>query len=67
MSEDLARDAGLSEELHDALTSHTGGGGVGRSYDSGFGLRALGEAMAKIGVAGPIRKLAPWQTDAAQS
>lgn len=34
----MARDAGLSEEMHDALTGHTGGG-VGRSYGGGFGLR----------------------------
>lgn len=43
----MARDAGLSEELHDALTGHAGGG-VGRSYGKGFGLKALAEATARI-------------------
>lgn len=43
----LARDAGISEELHDALTGHSGGG-VGRSYGSGFGLKALAEALNSI-------------------
>ena len=45
----MARDAGLPEEMHDALTGHAGGG-VGRSYGGGFGLKALAEAMAKIPV-----------------
>jgi integrase len=59
----MARDAGLSEELHDALTGHAGGGGVGRSYGAGFGLKALGEAMAKIGALAPVEKLALWQAN----
>ncbi|EIM25235.1 hypothetical protein MicloDRAFT_00059570 [Microvirga lotononidis] len=45
----MARDAGLSEEMHDALTGHTGGG-VGRSYGGGFRLRALAEAVEKLQV-----------------
>jgi hypothetical protein len=57
----MARDAGLSEELHDALTGHAGGGGVGRSYGSGFGLRALGEAMARIEVPSPVKALPEWE------
>jgi len=40
----MARDAGIGEELHDALTGHSGGG-VGRSYGGGFGLKALAEAL----------------------
>jgi len=51
----MARDAGLSEEMHDALTGHAGGG-VGRSYgvgkDGRFSLRSLVEAMDRI--AAPI-------------
>ncbi len=43
----MCRDADLGEELHDALTGHSGGG-VGRSYGGGFGLRRLEEAMARI-------------------
>jgi integrase len=43
----MARDAGLPEEMHDALTGHAGGG-VGRSYGGGFGLKALAEAMQRI-------------------
>lgn len=43
----MARDAGVSEEMHDALTGHSGGG-VGRSYGGGFGLKALAEAIAKL-------------------
>ena len=45
----MCRDAGIGEELHDALTGHSGGG-VGRSYGGGFGLKALAEAIAKIPV-----------------
>ena len=44
----LARDAGLSEEMHDALTGHAGSGSVGRSYGAGFGLNALADAMGRI-------------------
>lgn len=43
----MARDAGLAEEMHDALTGHSGGG-VGRSYGGGFGLSALAVAVAQL-------------------
>jgi integrase len=43
----VCRDAGIGEELHDALTGHSGGG-VGRSYGGGFGLKALAEAIGRI-------------------
>lgn len=43
----MARDAGLAEEMHDALTGHAGGG-VGRSYGGGFGLAALAAAIAQL-------------------
>jgi hypothetical protein len=45
----MCRDAGIGEELHDALTEHSGGG-VGRSYGGGFGLKVLAEAMEKMPV-----------------
>jgi integrase len=41
----MARDAGLREEIHDAITGHAGGGGVGKSYGRGVSLRPLIEAM----------------------
>ena len=49
---DALRRAGVSEDLNDALTGHSGGG-VGRSYgakdmERRFGLRALSEAVAKV-------------------
>ncbi len=43
----MQRGAGIGEELHDALTGHSGGG-VGRSYGGGFGLKALAEAIGRI-------------------
>lgn len=48
---DACRRAGLGEEVHDALTGHSGGG-VGRSYGSGVPLRVLAEALAKVGYPG---------------
>ena len=52
----MARDAGIGEELHDALTGHSGGG-VGRSYGGGFGLKALAEALGSIEVPEAVRAL----------
>jgi integrase len=52
----MARDAGISEELHDALTGHSGGG-VGRSYGGGFGLKALAEAVGCMEVPEAVRGL----------
>ena len=43
----MARDAGLGEELHDALTGHAGGG-VGRGYGRGFGIKSLAEAIRRV-------------------
>lgn len=45
----MLRDAGIGEELHDALTGHSGGG-VDRGYGGGFGLKALAEAIGRIEV-----------------
>ena len=53
----MCRDAGIGEELHDALTGHSGGG-VGRSYGGGFGLKALAEAMRRIEVPEAVRDVA---------
>lgn len=44
----MARDAGVPEEFHDAITGHAGNGSVGKSYGKGVSLRPLLEAMAKI-------------------
>ena len=44
----MTRDAGLSEELHDALTGHAGSGSVGRSYGRGYSLGPLFAAMDKV-------------------
>lgn len=43
----MSRDAGISEEMHDALTGHSGGG-VGRSYGKGFSLKPLASAMDQV-------------------
>lgn len=56
----MARDAKLSEEMHDALTGHAGNGGVGRSYGAGFGLRALAEAIEQIAEPSVIATLPEW-------
>ena len=47
---DACRDAGLREEVHDALTGHAGNGGIGRSYGQGFGLEALAVEVERIAV-----------------
>lgn len=44
---DRCREADLGEELHDALTGHSGGR-VGRDYGAGFSVRRLAEGMARI-------------------
>ncbi|TDG10433.1 site-specific integrase [Paraburkholderia guartelaensis] len=49
---DLARDAGITEEVSDAITGHAGGS-VGRSYGSiTYPLAPLVSAMARISVPG---------------
>lgn len=46
---DACRNAGLSEETHDALTGHAGDNrNVGRSYGTGYSLEALAAAVRKI-------------------
>lgn len=44
---DRCRAAGLSEELHDALTRHSGGS-VGRRYGLGPSLSVLAEALSRV-------------------
>ena len=43
----MTRDAGLLEEQHDALTGHSGGSSIGRSYGRGFSLVPLLKAVDK--------------------
>lgn len=43
----MTRDANIAEEMHDALTGHSGGG-VGRSYGKGFSLKPLGAAIDSV-------------------
>ena len=45
--ERVARDALMPEDMRDAVTGHTGGG-TGRDYGNGFGLKALAEAVSKL-------------------
>lgn len=52
---ELARAAKLAEDVHDALTGHTGGG-VGRQY-GGFGLKVLSEELARIEAPDLVRGL----------
>ncbi|WP_420135056.1 DUF6538 domain-containing protein [Rhodopseudomonas sp.] len=57
----MTRDAGISEEMHDALTGHSGGG-VGRSYGKGFSLKPLAAAMDDVqspGVLQHVRWMVP--------
>jgi len=52
------RHAGLTEEVHDALTGHSGGG-VGRRY-GGQSLQALSQAIARIEYPGvPVPRIEP--------
>ncbi len=52
----MARDASIGEELHDALTGHSGGG-EGRNYGRGIGVKALAQAMEKIEAPPAVRDL----------
>ena len=52
-----ARDAGIPEEMHDALTGHAGGGGVGKSYGRGVSLKPLIDAMDRIPAPATISRL----------
>ena len=56
----MARDSGVLEETHDALTGHVGGGGVGRGYGGGFGLKALSDAMGSITAPQAVKTLPKW-------
>jgi integrase len=52
----MTRDAGINEELHDALTGHSSGG-VGRSYGKGFSLKPLAAALDKTASAFDLSKI----------
>jgi integrase len=45
---DACREAGISEEVHDALTGHSGGRSVGRAYGLGVPVRRLAEDLRKV-------------------
>lgn len=56
---DACREAGISEEIHDAITGHAGGG-EGRSYGGeGFPLGPLAEAIKRISYPG-VKLPAKW-------
>lgn len=45
---DMCRDAGLSEDVHDALTGHAAGKSVGRSYGAGHSVARLYAGISKV-------------------
>jgi integrase len=47
---DMCRDAGISEDVHDALTGHAGGKTVGRGYGSGHSVARLHAEISKVKV-----------------
>lgn len=57
---DACREAGLTEEQHDALTGHTGGG-VGRAYGGdGFPIGVLADSIGRVAYPG-INELPQWE------
>lgn len=54
---DLARDAGIPEDMHDAITGHSGGG-VGRSYGRGASLKTKKAAIDHITIPKGLEGLA---------
>lgn len=47
---DMCRDAGLSEDVHDALTGHAAGKSVGRGYGAGHSVARLFAGISKVKV-----------------
>ena len=45
---DMCRDAGLSEDVHDALTGHAAGKSVGRAYGAGHSVARLFAEISKV-------------------
>ncbi|AWM88274.1 site-specific integrase [Microvirga sp. 17 mud 1-3] len=45
---DMCRDAGLSEDVHDALTGHGAGSSVGRRYGAGHSVARLATELNKV-------------------
>ena len=59
----LAKDFGVAEDLHDALTGHVAGG-VGRSYGGGFGLRTLAAGLERIETPQSLNGVKRWAATA---
>lgn len=61
---DMCRDAGLSEDVHDALTGHGAGGSVGRKYGSGHSVSRLAAEIDKIAAPVDLSHLYPRKEEA---
>jgi hypothetical protein len=53
----MCRNAGLSEDVHDALTGHAAGKSVGRAYGSGHSVGRLFAEISKIEVPADLSHL----------
>ncbi|MBB4261400.1 MULTISPECIES: site-specific integrase [unclassified Bradyrhizobium] len=62
----MTRDAGIPEEMHDALTGHSSGG-VGRSYGKGFSLKPLAKAIDEVQAPTDLRQLSWSRPNAARA
>ncbi|MCZ8187093.1 MAG: integrase [Beijerinckiaceae bacterium] len=60
---DLARDAGIAEDLHDALTGHSDSS-ASRGYGLGAGLDRLKQAIDSIPPPPPIKAVPAWKPPA---
>lgn len=55
---DLCRDAGIPEDVHDALTGHSGSNGIARAYGSDrYPLRPLVQAIQKVCLPAPAQAI----------
>lgn len=59
---DMCRDAGVSEDVHDALTGHRAGASVGRKYGSGHSVSRLATELDKIVAPVDLSHLYPNET-----
>jgi len=50
---DALRRAGVPEDTRDALLGHSSGGKIGRSYGTGYTMRQLQEAVARVNYGEP--------------
>lgn len=53
----MCRDAGISEDVHDALTGHAAGKSVGRSYGAGHSVARLLAEISKVTVPADLSHL----------